>query len=337
MINLLMVGIVISGLGCRSSFTARSLPPEFMASRVVNTRQIDVARLRAPAVQSNIVYPGDALDIVVAASAADEDANPVKVRVANDGFVVLPMVGPLRLAGLSLAESENVIRMASIQRGFYRQPAVGVQLQSRQINRVNVSGAVNSPGPYELPSAASNLREAILAAGGLSEHADVFVDFSGPSQNGNVANQFGGGRVDLVALTQAEAQSPYLVDGTTVFVHRKPDRYIRTIGLIGNKTVEIPPNQDFRLLDALAQAGGPEYSHWVADKVTVIRQVPGSNETINIKTSIQSARTDTRENLLLAPGDIVSVDENPITFTLGTLNKVLGLGVSAAQIGSLAP
>ena len=332
--------------GChQGDYTARTLPPQFAAAPVLNSQQIDVARLRGPSVMSNVVYPGDVLDVVVAPTLdGKSEENPLKVRVANDGTAVLPLIGPVQVGGRTFPESEQIILHASVQRGLFRNPSVGVRIDSRRFNRVTVAGAVNKPGIYDLPAVASNLRTALLTAGGLSEGANPIVDLSDPGvpdpRTGvmSLASANSGfARIDLVAATAISAESPYLADGATVFVHPKPRRYVQTLGLIGNRTIELPANYDLRLLDVLAQAGGPRYSHWVADKVHVIRRVPGNNETITIAASIRKAKRDSQENVLLASGDVISVEENPVTFALGTVTQALGIGVSAAQISTLTP
>jgi len=331
--------------GCHHGYEPRSLPPEFVAARVFNASQVDVARLRGPSVQSNLVYPGDILEVVLAPTIDREGReSPLKVRVADDGTAVLPLIGPVNVGGRTLPESEQVIRTASMQRGFFRDPSVGVQVNSRRFNRVTVAGAVNKPGVYELPAVASNLRTALLTAGGLSEHANPIADLSSPAgpdpRSGVItaaSTAAGFARIDLVAASAVAAESPYLADGATVFVHEKPQRYVQTIGLIGNRTLQLPSDYDIHLLDVLAQAGGPKFSHWIADKVNIIRRVPGTGETITIRASIRKAKRDTEENVLLASGDVISVEENPMTFTIGTLSQVLGIGVTAAQIASLAP
>ncbi|MCH7728330.1 MAG: hypothetical protein IH991_17910 [Planctomycetes bacterium] len=90
-----------------------------------------------------------------------------------------------------------------------------------------------------------------------------------------------------------------------------------------------------RLLEAIAQAGGTRYSPWITDKVEVVRQVPGSDATITIKVSLREAKRRGEANILLAAGDIISVEENVITFTLSTLGSLVGIGTTAARGAAL--
>ena len=102
--------------------------------------------------------------------------------------------------------------------------------------------------------------------------------------------------------------------------------------MIKNQVVEVPSGQDVRLLDAVTMAGGQTYSNWISDRVTITRHVSDGSGTIRIRGSIRKARADSSENIPLAPYDIVTVEENVLTFTLSTLSGLFGAGVSAARI-----
>ena len=341
--RLILLPLMIAFMGCHKTFTPSSLPIEYTATPVFNAAQIDISRLRGPNALAEVVYPGDVIDVAVepAVHGADAESSRLLIRVSANGTATLPTIGQVGIAGRTLDDAETVIRAACIQRGLFRNPAVRVGVESRNVNRVTVTGAVNNPGTHELPAVASNLRNALLIAGGLNSGADSIVEFTQSSQPHSGApaqldpSGLGKSSLDLAAATATGMNSPDLADGTTVFVHSKPERFIQTMGLIGNRTLPLPPNHDIRLLDALSEAGGPRFSIWVADKVKIIRTIPETGETITIKASIKKAKRNSEDNILLATRDVVSVEENVLTFTLGTINQILGIGVSAAQISAV--
>ncbi len=131
--------------------------------------------------------------------------------------------------------------------------------------------------------------------------------------------------IDLASTSAAELASIQIPPGATVTVEETPPRSVRIIGVIQDREVQLPPGRNVRLLDALALAGGPTFSDWVSSRVDIIRRVPGKDDTVRIQTSIRRAKKDDKYNLLLAPNDIVSVEENPVTFTLSTLGGLAGL------------
>ena len=130
---------------------------------------------------TDLVYPGDVLEITVATGIEEQTPQNWPLRVADDGQINLPLVGPVRVAGLTLTEAEQEIRRLSVQREIYREPHVVVLMKQRRMIRVRVVGAVESPGVYDVPAAGSDLLAALVAAGGLSEKAGTWVEIRHPN------------------------------------------------------------------------------------------------------------------------------------------------------------
>lgn len=349
--------------GCHvSSYRASSLPAELAAPPVVSLDSFQLTHLGPSVARNDTIHPGDKLKVTLLAGDEDDMATDWEIMVAEDGSMAVPLVGPLRVAGITPAAAAASLREASIRQGIYMNPAVSVTFLERKVNQITVAGAVNKPGSYELPAGTSTLAAALVAAGGLSDAASPIVEIQNPARresstrltdgngatpgvhhasfdNSNYLPAPGLVRLNLLDVSASpDSTTPtanrHLYDGAIVTVLKKPERYITMMGLTGNKTMPLPPGRQMRLLDALASAGGIKYSIWIADKVKVIRKVPGSDETVTIDASIRRAKKDSAENILLAPGDIVSVEENAITFTLDTLSALVGVGVNAARVGT---
>jgi len=75
-------------------------------------------------------------------------------------------------------------------------------------------------------------------------------------------------------------------------------------------------------------AGG--LSSQVADKIYVIRHVSDQPEPVVIQVSVRDAKTSGQENLALAPGDVVSVEQTPATVMVDGLKSLVRFGVNAA-------
>jgi len=88
--------------------------------------------------------------------------------------------------------------------------------------------------------------------------------------------------------------------------------------------IELPRDRELRLLDALALAGGRNVQ--MADKVWVVRQVPGRPEPVLIEVSVKQAKRDRRSNLRLAAGDVMSVEDTPATFVYDLLKNFFRVG-----------
>ena len=89
---------------------------------------------------------------------------------------------------------------------------------------------------------------------------------------------------------------------------------------------EIPRGEDVRLLDALAMAGGPTLS--IADKIIVLREQQQDSTPTVVLISLKKAKKGGADNLLLTHRDVVSVEETPTTFVVGTIQNMIRIGVS---------
>jgi len=347
-------------LGCHSGiYRPATLPDPFQAPPLRDVEAIDLTRLSLGAERNDAIYVGDVLQVTVATGIEEGPPPTWTLRVADDGSLAVPLVGPVRVAGLGLIEAEQSLTRACIERRVYQHPIVSVTVGQRRTNRVTVLGAVNKPGVRELPSTGSDLLAALVAAGGPSEEADTIVEIRQPPgysrpvtaprpdgahragrpshelvgywEDQDTAGQAVSIRVDL-ASASATGQNHYLHDGAAVMVRKQPARTIQVIGLVNRADqFELPANQEVRVLDALSLAQGRTLQ--LADKVRVIRHVPDHPEPVIIELSVRKAKHNGVDNLRLAPGDVVSVEETPLTFTVETLRSFIRFGFSSAIPG----
>jgi polysaccharide export outer membrane protein len=135
-------------------------------------------------------------------------------------------------------------------------------------------------------------------------------------------------RIDLA--TAKPATGDYrLGDRDIVMVMPRDKELVFVSGLVNKPgQFDLPTKQELRLLDAIAMAGGLSSS--VADKVLVIRHVPNRPEPVPIRASIAAAKRNGQENLLLAAGDVVSIEQTPATVVVDSLTKLLRFSVGLA-------
>lgn len=339
-------GLWLSGCQHGRMFKARHLPAEFAAPPVSSMQRVDLSGLARSLGDSNVLFPGDLVKITVATGLESDRPPEWRGRIAEDGTVTVPLVGPVRVAGWEIPYAERVIRDASIQRGVYVDPNVSLVVEEPRSNRVTVVGAVEKPGTYKLPASNSDVLSAIVAAEGLSREAGTIVEVRHPP--GWTADRsrqpFGltstgsqqpiplpprTRQIDLEQVSVNNGEDYRLEDGSTVMVMPKPKRYIHVIGLVRHANqFEMPDNTELRVLDAIAMAGNRTLE--MADKVHVIRQVPGESEPVVIAVSVREAKRNGAANLTLAPGDVVSVEETPLTFVVGTVREFIRFGFSSS-------
>ena len=334
--------------GCASSdvIPASELPGSLQAVHIENPKTLEFGRLANGNYNNELIAADDVLEVNVLAGLNPKDNPPtMQPRVSKNGMISLPEVGDVNVAGLDLESAESAIATACVQRQIYRRPHVTVSMKRQATNRVMVAGAVKNQGYYNLPRGSSDMLSAIVAAGGLADDAGTNVEVRNPSigviRSDRIAQELGSPgdmrnvgysqplpagqrsgpsmiKVDLVSATKNGQSAALLGDGSIVTVERRDPESIQVLGLV-NKPGEIkyPIGTDLRLLDAISQAGWT--SNQGANKVYVIRNTPRQ---IVIQASLREAKRNSNENIRLAPGDVVSVEQTPTTVMIDTLKLI---------------
>lgn len=341
--------VFVVGNGCaRRAYRVANLPPELMAPAPLDLSMMNLSNLTEQSISSEVIQPGDILDVTIITDFTKLTTTTSPARVADDGTIVVPLIGRLGVSGLEIKQAEQLINTQSIARGIFRNPSITVTMKQCHTCKVTVVGAVNKPGAHVLPRGSTSLMAALLAANGLAKDAGTEVEIRHTdsrdvarlmSQPQNLAVGPDGlvspvsyeqpsptvQRVDLLAATNGMVKLPDLNDGDVVHVSRRKIQPVYVIGLVKKPDeFEYPPDQELRVLDALALAGG--CSNPVAEKVLVIRQPPKGGEPIRIVVSIQDAKNG-RDNLVLAPGDIVSVEQTAATATADVIRTFFRLSL----------
>jgi polysaccharide biosynthesis/export protein len=348
--------------GCAEhTYQASKLPPQLMAPASMDLETINLSGLADRSVSVEVIQPGDLLEITMINDYAKLTTTTTPLRVADDGAVVVPLIGRVSVAGLSVQQAEQNLNAESVLRGVFRTPCITLSMKQCRTNTISIVGAVNKPGPHELPRGSSSLMAALVAADGLSKEAGTEVEIrhtdsrqamaGGPQSpapydtngaNGMVSptayeqvSPMAAGpsvtRVNLLEATAGRQRVPELYDGDVVYVAKRMIRPVYVIGLV-RKPGEFPypASQELRVLDALALAGG--VSNPIAEDVLVIRQMPNQKEPVRIAVSIQSAKNG-RDNVALAPGDTVTVEQTPLTVVADIIGTFFRVGIGATLPG----
>lgn len=90
-----------------------------------------------------------------------------KLRVSQNGSVTLPLIGAVRVGGLSTTEAEELI--AGKLKEYVINPQVTIFIREYANHRVYVLGEVAKPGSIDLPAEAKlTVLEAVTLAGGFT-------------------------------------------------------------------------------------------------------------------------------------------------------------------------
>ncbi|MBE0564655.1 MAG: polysaccharide biosynthesis/export family protein [Krumholzibacteria bacterium] len=249
------------------------------------------------------------------------------------GRVSIPQVGEVALAGLTVAEAQEILRQRL--RVFYpKVTAVEVDLQSASQMRLYVIGEVRSSGHYDfaVPPGAWDL---LRAAGGPSEGADlsrarvvrvedgqavvIEVDLSGVLD--------GRGAPDVVLRNGDTLVVPSAAaGGVTVLAHAG----VQVFGAVATPTV-VPLSEPTELLQVLMLAGAPLTDSNLRKVYWVHRGPDGfRSNRVDVRRFLEQG--DPLGNPAVYPGDTIEVATYRESWAARNLPLLLGMLATTATV-----
>ena len=204
-----------------------------------------VAPMPAPAGEYRIAA-GDVLRIGVY-------QNPdltMETRVTEAGGVSYPLLGNIRLGGLTVAAAEKLIADGLRNGNFVRQPQVNVTVLQVRGNQASVLGQVNRPGRFPLETSDLRVSDLLAMAGGVANGGADMVVVTGTREG-----QPWRVEIDLPSLFGAGGRQADVIvqGGDTLWVDRQPIVYI--YGEV-QRPGPLRLERGMTLMQALAAGGG---------------------------------------------------------------------------------
>ena len=171
-------------------------------------------------------------------------------RVAETGLLSYPLLGSIRLGGLSVTEAEKLITDGLRKGNFVKQPQVTVVVLQVRGNQASVLGQVNRPGRYPIEVADMRLSDLIATAGGIAPGGTDIVVLTG-LRDGKAYRY----EIDLPTLFASGGRDKdiLILNGDTAFIDRQQLVYIYgEVQRPGAMRLE----RDMTLLQVLANGGG---------------------------------------------------------------------------------
>lgn len=190
--------------------------------------------------------PGDAIRVQVY-------QNPdmtVEARVSESGSINYPLIGGVKLGGLSIGQAESRIATALRSSNILKSPQVNIVLLQVRGNQVSVLGQVSKPGRYPLETFNVRVSDMLAAAGGVTPTGDDVLVVSGVREGKPFRKT-----IDIPALFAGtrSADDILLAAGDTLYVNKAPTFYIYgEAQRPGPYRIE----RGMTVMQALAQGGG---------------------------------------------------------------------------------
>jgi polysaccharide biosynthesis/export protein len=272
-------------------------------------------RKTAPANGSALVIgPGDELEVTVY-GAPDLSGH---ARVSADGNISLPLIGYVRIAGLSSSEAEGAIEAVLRQNNVVNDPQVSLYVKEYTSSGISVAGEVTKPGFYSALGP-HRLFDVLQAAGGPTDRAANKVVISHRDQK------------DVTTLSisknpaEMTASNVELQPGDTVVVPKAGIVYVlgevtRPGGYVLNSTGGIT------VLQVVAVAGGPTHVA-SAGKTRLLRRT---------ENGLQEQQIDVTKLLRGKALDISVRDEDILFIPSSRIKTALNASSLIATVGTAA-
>lgn len=193
------------------------------------------------------IGPGDALKITVYQS---PDLS-VDTKVTEAGVISYPLLGSVKLGGLTVTQAETAIADALKKGEFVKNPQVIIVVTQVRANQVNVLGQVGSPGRFPLDLAGMRLTEVLALAGGVAQATGSETVVLVGNRGGKPYRQ----EIDLPSIFTENGRVNDVVvqPGDVVWVDRGPQIYL--YGEV-QRPGQIRLERNMTVMQALAVAGG---------------------------------------------------------------------------------
>jgi polysaccharide export outer membrane protein len=276
------------------------LPPSKAQS--VETYQQTNDRIRSISTAARSLPPRDYLigsGDLLAIQVFDVPELSRDIRVSQTGTIGIALV-PVRLHVSGLTELQAEMKIAEVleANGLVSHPQVSVAVREKKSKPITVVGAVGHPMVYQADRQVT-LLEVLAEAGGITGDAS-----------------------DVVIVTRAEAESPN--DATPPDISSQDAAPLA--GEAASPKAESAPAARVGSVPA-AQPQAPQ-----------VATASGANDPPNIPPALSNTITvnlnqiletgNTSNNIILLPGDIVTVPHAGIVYVLGAVNRPGGFAVS---------
>lgn len=248
----------------------------------------------------------DVVDITVY---EEEDLSREKVRISADGYISFPLIGRLKVDGMTTSEIESLIALKLAEGQYLLDAHVSVIVTDYLSKQFMVLGSVQEPGSYSLREQ-ERLLDAISKAGG--------IDFEQGGKQGMIIRTENLGTdnerkivitVDLPALLKGGDQFANLplMNKDLIYIPKADFFYI--IGQVQEPGSFPYLEKAITLVEAIGKAGG--FTPIAArNRTRIIRVEDGVEKIIEVKVDEITEAGKKGQDILIQPGDVIVVPES---------------------------
>lgn len=235
-----------------------------------------------------------------------------EARLSATGKITFPLIGEIKLGGISPAQAEKKIADLLEQGSFVKKAQVNLVVVQFQSQFVSVLGDVYKPGKYPLDRP-SNLSDILALAGGSTPNGSDMITHIRTVDGKSIRHEYD--LRDLISNADA-ASNPKVMGDDIVFINA---REVSVLGQVNRPGKYSVIGGVRTVLDFLSQAGG--IAPTGADKIIVITNRNGKTIKHEIDVDLLYQKGDTSTNFELAHGDSIYVPRTPIFYIYGEVQR----------------
>ena len=172
-----------------------------------------------------------------------EEFGTAPYRIDSRGMLMLPLVGRLQAAGLTIDQFEKTI--SDKLKKYVREPEVVINVLETRSQPVSILGAVRNPGVHQLQGS-KTLFEVISLAGGLAQDAGYNIKITRrkewgklplPNAHDDASGNFSVGEVNVKDVMNAE----------------RPDE---NVAIKPNDVISVPKGEIVYVVGSVKKSGG---------------------------------------------------------------------------------
>ena len=253
------------------------------------------------------IGPRDILTLTIYAGGVEQQE--VDLTISAQGMINVPFIGSVRAGGLTIPQLQDLITQP-LTRDYFVNPEVNICIKEYHSLQYYISGAVKSPGLYEMTSKTS-LMELIAKAGGvLPERGNIAYILRASTEN--PLSDKDPIKVDLKGLLDKGDMSLNLIlqSGDVVYIPLERALDLAESKIYVEGEVKKPGIYDYQpgltAMNACVMAGG--FSKFAApNRTMIIRKQGDKQETIKI--NLNDVKKGKIPDIKLRPGDRIHVPE----------------------------
>jgi polysaccharide export outer membrane protein len=259
--------------------------------------------------QERPAYRLGANDQVIIRAFEMEELSDKPFRVDSDGSVSLPLLGRVRVSGLTVPQAEQ--QLATLIKRYVRQPQVTITVAQFRTEPVVFTGAFKAPGIYPLQGRRT-LGDMVAAAGGLTPDASGRLRVtrrlepgSAPLANAELDPDRNISTVQ-VSTNEVKALEDIVLQSDDVIAADRAGMVYVAGEVARSGSFQIGERDSISVMQAVTMAGGLTHDA-VPDQARILRPLGDTTRHTEIALDVHRIFTGVDDDRPLLPNDVLYV------------------------------